>query len=95
MADLLAWLPAWTAVLVMGGTTLDVRPLRADRKLESVLSVFDGLDVGESFVLVDDVDPGEMSLRIEQVRPGEVRWRALTKGPRVWCVRVERGPAAA
>ncbi|WP_198598585.1 DUF2249 domain-containing protein [Salinibacter altiplanensis] len=78
-----------------GGTTLDVRPLRADRKLESVLSVFDGLDVGESFVLVDDVDPGEMSLRIEQVRPGEVRWRALTKGPRVWCVRVERGPAAA
>lgn len=76
-------------------TTLDVRPLRAERKLESVLSVFDGLDAGDSFVLIDDVEPATMRMRIEDERPGEVRWVYLKKGPRLWYVRVERRPAAA
>jgi len=75
--------------------TLDVRPLRAERKLESVLSVFDGLDAGDSFVLVDDGEPATMRMRIEDERPGEVRWVSLKKGPRLWYVRVERRPVAA
>lgn len=75
--------------------TLDVRPLPADRKLDSVLSVFDGLDAGGSFVLVDDDDPAPMQLRIEDVRPGELRWVYLETGPHVWCVRVGRRPVAA
>jgi len=76
-------------------TTLDVRPLKAGRKVESVLSVFDGLDAGGSFVLVDDDDPAPVRGRIEDERPGEVRWMYLKKGPRVWYVRVERRPVAA
>lgn len=76
-------------------TTLDVRPLRAARKFASVLSVFDGLDAGASFILVDDVDPAPMRMRIEHERPGEVRWTYLKNGPRVWYVRVERCPVAA
>ena len=75
-------------------TILDVRPLKAERKFESVLVVLDGLDAGESFVLVDDTDPALMQMRIEDVCPRVVRWWHLKKGPRVWCVRVERGPAA-
>ncbi|MCS3702010.1 DUF2249 domain-containing protein [Salinibacter ruber] len=75
-------------------TILDVRPLQAERKFESVLVVLDGLDAGESFVLVDDVYPRTLRLRIRDERSGAVRWAYLKKGPRVWCVRVERGPAA-
>ncbi|MEF8817030.1 MAG: DUF2249 domain-containing protein [Salinibacter sp.] len=76
-------------------TTLDVRPVDAARKLESVLSVVDGLSAGASFVLVDDVDPAPMRLQVENERPGEIRWMYLKRGPHVWCVRVERGPSAA
>ena len=76
-------------------TTLDVRPLQAERKLESVLSVLDGLDAGASFVLVDDADPARMRPRIEDARPGAVRWMYVKRGPRVWCVRIERRPAMA
>lgn len=74
-------------------TTLDVRPLKTERKLESVLSILDGLNAGASFVLVDDVDPETMRLRIKDEHPGEVRWIYLKKGPRVWYVRIEGGPA--
>ena len=69
---------------------LDVRPLPADRKVQAVRAVFEGLDVGDSFVLVDDRDPGTMRGRIEEERPGEVQWRYLKDGPSVWWVRVRR-----
>ena len=76
-------------------TTLDVRPLPTDRKLQAVRAVFEGLDVGDSFVLVDDRDPSTMRVRIENERPGAVRWMYVKRGPRVWCVRIERRPATA
>jgi len=73
---------------------LDVRPLPADRKLPAVRAAFEGLDAGESFVLVDDRDPGTMRVRIEDERPGEARWIYLKNGPNVWWVRVRREPGA-
>jgi uncharacterized protein (DUF2249 family) len=73
---------------------LDVRPLPADRKVQAVRAVFEGLDVGDSFVLVDDRDPGTMRGRIEEERPGEAQWRYLKDGPSVWWVRVRRQSGA-
>lgn len=69
---------------------LDVRPLPTDRKLQTVLSVFEGLEAGDSFVLVDNHDPAPLCARIEDERPGEARWVSLKSGPPVWCVRVKR-----
>ena len=69
---------------------LDIRPLPADRKLPTVLSVFGALESGESFVLVDDQDPTPLRTRIEDVRPEEPQWVALETGPPVWAVRVGR-----
>lgn len=69
---------------------LDVRPLRSPRKSATVLATFDRLDVGESFVLVDDCDPNALRAFIEAERPGQGRWVYLKKGPYVWYVRVER-----
>lgn len=70
--------------------TLDVRPLPADRTFETVLSVFEGLEGGDSFVLVDDRDPTALRTQIEEKRPGEVRWVYLKEGPHVWYVQVVR-----
>lgn len=69
---------------------LDVRPLPADRKLATVLSVFEDLDVGDSFVLVDTRDPTTLRLRIEEKHPGAAQWTVLEEGPPVWSVQVER-----
>lgn len=71
---------------------LDVRPLPADRKLPTVLSVFEDLEAGDSFVLVDNHDPTALRARIEDEWPGEARWVALEEGPPVWSVRVRRRP---
>lgn len=69
---------------------LDVRPLPADRKLPTVLSVFKDLEAGDSFVLVDDRDPTALRTGIEAERPGEARWIYLESGPPVWYVQVRR-----
>lgn len=69
---------------------LDVRPLQASRKCATVLATFDRLQVGESFIVVDDSDPTALRIRIEAERPGEGRWTYLKEGPYVWHVRVER-----
>ncbi len=71
-------------------TALDVRPLSPDRKSVTVLATFDRLDVGESFVLVDDRDPIVLRTRFEVERPGEGQWIYLQEGPHVWHVRVRR-----
>lgn len=71
-------------------TTVDVRPLPADRKLQTVLAVFEDLEVDGSFVLVDDRDPTTLRSRVEEAYPGEVRWENLREGPHVWYARLVR-----
>lgn len=71
---------------------LDVRPLPTDRKLPTVLSVLKDLEVGDSFVLVDNRDPTVLRARIGDKWSGEARWAVLEEGPPVWYVRVRRRP---
>lgn len=71
-------------------TAVDVRPLPADRKLQTVLAVLGDLEVGDSFVLVDGRDPSTLRIQVEEEHPGEIRWEYLKKGPHVWHVRVVR-----
>ena len=69
---------------------LDVRPVPTDRRESSVLSVFEALEKGDSFVLVDNRDPAALRARIEDECPGEARWVPLEEGPPVWYIRVRR-----
>jgi len=71
---------------------LDVRPLPPPRKAATVLATFDRLEVGESFVLVDDRDPTSLQSRLAAERPEQGRWTYLQEGPYVWHVRIERRP---
>lgn len=71
-------------------TALDVRPLPADRKGQAVLAIFEDLDAGDSFLLVDDTEPTPLCSRIEAEWPGEMRWVSLEEGPPVWYVQVMR-----
>lgn len=69
---------------------IDIRPLPADRKVQTVRAVFGDLEAGDSFILLDDHDPATLQMRLKEERPGEVRWEYLKKGPHVWHVRVAR-----
>ncbi len=71
-------------------TAVDVRPLPPDRKLQTILAVFEDLEVGDSFVLVDGRDPSTLRTQVEEKHPGETRWEYLKEGPHVWHVRVVR-----
>jgi len=73
---------------------LDVRPLPPTRKAATVLATFDRLEVGESFVLVDDRDPASLRSRLDTERPEQGRWTYLQRGPYVWHVRIERRVAS-
>lgn len=69
---------------------LDVRPLPPPRKLATVLATFDRLEVGESFILVDNRDPAVQHSRFETERPDQGAWIYLQEGPHVWHVRIKR-----
>ena len=73
---------------------VDVRPLPADRKLQTVLSVVGDLEGGGSFVLVDDCDPAMLRAQVEERHSEEIRWEYLKRGPHVWYIRVVRHRAS-
>jgi len=59
---------------------LDVRLLPAGRKPPTILAIFEDLDAGDSFVLVDDSDPMALRTGIEAERWGPWRKDCL-RGP--------------
>jgi uncharacterized protein (DUF2249 family) len=71
--------------------TVDIRTLGgcADRK-DSVLNTFDGLDAGESVVVVNDHLPRGLLLHFEEQRPGRFEWTSLEEGPAVFRVRITK-----
>ena len=55
-----------------------------------VFDAFDGLAVGESFVVLNDHDPQPLRMQIEQMRKGEMGWEYVERGPEAFRVRLTR-----
>ncbi len=70
---------------------VDLRDLGScpERKAH-VLSLFDGLAVGESLVVVNDHLPNGLRAHLEGLRPGAFAWTVLEAGPVVFRVEVRR-----
>lgn len=69
---------------------LDIRPLPPARKRATVIATFDRLNLGESFILVNDRDPADLCTCLDAERPGQSDWMYLRQGPYVWHVRIVR-----
>ena len=67
----------------------DVRRLHAARKQSAVMSMFDGLEPGQSFSVVLDLDPARLKRRFEAFFGGDFAWTCLEPGPPQWVI--ERG----
>lgn len=74
----------------MSGQELDVRPLRKPDKHPRIFQAFDGLAVGESFVLVNNHDPRHLREEFETDHPGGYGWDYLDRGPGAWRIRITR-----
>jgi uncharacterized protein (DUF2249 family) len=69
---------------------LDVREIAPRVRHPLIFSTFDGLQSGESFVLVNDHDPKPLYYQFEAERHDQFRWEYLASGPEEWQVRITR-----
>lgn len=72
------------------GSIYDVRRLPPERKQSAVLSMFDGLKPGQTFVVVLDFDPGKLRRQFEAFFAGEHIWVCLRLGPPEWLIEIGR-----
>jgi uncharacterized protein (DUF2249 family) len=74
--------------------TVDIRTLDGcvNRKA-AVLDTFDGLEQGESVLVVNDHLPRGLLLHFEEQRPGRFEWTSLEEGPKVFKVRITKSAA--
>lgn len=69
---------------------LDVREVAPRVRHPLIFSTFDGLQPGQSFVLVNDHDPKPLFYQFQAERSGEFSWEYLVSGPEEWQVRITR-----
>ena len=74
----------------MSEQQIDVRVIEPKNRHPLVFGTFDGLAVGESFVLIIDHDPKPLYYQFLHERTDQYDWRYLEEGPERWQVRITR-----
>ncbi|MDX8482854.1 DUF2249 domain-containing protein [Mesorhizobium sp. VK24D] len=68
----------------------DVRRLHAARKQSAIMSMFDGLEPGQTFSVILDFDPGRLKRQFESSFAGDLVWVCLEIGPPEWLIEIGR-----
>ncbi|HEY7833616.1 MAG TPA: DUF2249 domain-containing protein [Ktedonobacterales bacterium] len=71
-----------------GGKTLDVREIAPARRHPMIFGVFEALEPGTSFILINDHDPKPLYYQLNIEHAGQLAWEYLEQGPVTWRVRV-------
>jgi uncharacterized protein (DUF2249 family) len=71
-------------------TVLDIRNLPPVQRHPLIFDQFEGLEAGETFILVNDHDPKPLYYQFQAERTGEFTWEYLEQGPAAWRVRIGR-----
>jgi uncharacterized protein (DUF2249 family) len=69
---------------------LDVRAMRKPDKHPRIFERFDALEIGESFVLINNHDPKHLREEFETDHAGEFGLDYLQRGPERWEIRISR-----
>jgi uncharacterized protein (DUF2249 family) len=73
---------------------LDVRGLPKPDKHPTIFAAYAALEVGESFMLVNDHDPKHLRQEFDAALPGGFDWDYVNQQPRDWRIRITRLTAA-
>jgi len=71
-------------------TVLDIRPVQPKDRHPKILSLFESLASGESFILINDHDPKPLYYQFQAELTGQFTWEYLEEGPEDWRVRIGR-----
>lgn len=71
-------------------SVIDVRNIAPRERHPLIFDTFDGLDQGESFLLVNDHDPKPLYYQFQAERTGQFSWGYEEQGPLTWRVRIGR-----
>ena len=71
-------------------TVLDIRPIPPAQRHPLIFDLFNGLAVGESFVLVNDHNPKPLYYQFQAELTDQFSWEYLEEGPESWRVRIGR-----
>jgi len=73
---------------------IDVRPIAPPKRHPLIFQTFDGLDVGDAFLLVNDHDPKPLYYQFLHERENQFVWEYLAQGPELWQVRISKRAAS-
>ncbi len=68
--------------------TVDVRPLPAPIKHQTIFDTFASLQSGKAMLLVNDHEPRPLYYQFLIEMPDQFTWEYLEEGPTVWRVRI-------
>jgi uncharacterized protein (DUF2249 family) len=74
----------------IAGSIVDVRQVMPQMRHPLIVSTFDRLEPGASFLVVNDHDPRPLLYHFGVNYPGKFDWDYVAKGPEVWKVRISR-----
>lgn len=69
---------------------IDVRQITPRERHPLIFVTFDGLAVGEHFILVNDHDPRPLHYQFQHERTDKFAWEYLEQGPEVWRVKISK-----
>lgn len=69
---------------------LDVTTITPRERHPRIFQLFDSLETGEAFELINDHDPKPLYYQFQAERPGQLEWQYLEQGPETWRVRITR-----
>ncbi len=74
----------------MSDVTIDVREIPKPQRHPKIFGLFDGLDVGEALILVNDHDPVPLHHQFDDRTPGGFDWTYLVREPGDYRIRITK-----
>ncbi len=70
--------------------TLDVRNVPPWERHPKIFETFDGLQLGETLMLINDHNPKPLHYEFIHEREGQFEWTSEEKGPREWVAMIKK-----
>ncbi len=71
-------------------TVLDIRPIPPAQRHPLIFELFEKLESGQGFILVNDHNPKPLYYQFQAELTGQFTWEYLEEGPLAWRVRIGR-----